>query len=236
MEGAVMERLERDTESFGHPENLTDRMLPRAVPDVHVRGGYESMVKPVIDRVAGIVLSVVTLPIVAVIVPLIWWAMGRPAIFKQQRVGRFGEEFTVYKFRTMGMDRRTGELSIAHDDRRVNHKSSEDPRHTDVGRFLRKWSLDEIPQLWNVALGDMSLIGPRPELPSIVARYEPWQHHRHEVKPGLTGLWQVSARGDAPMHEATDIDIDYVEHISFTHDLSIAIRTPLAVLGSRTGQ
>jgi lipopolysaccharide/colanic/teichoic acid biosynthesis glycosyltransferase len=231
-----MEGLERGAESFGHPEELTVRMVPRAVPDVHQPGVYESMIKPVIDRVAGIVLSVITLPIVAVIVLSIWSTMGRPAIFKQQRVGRFGEEFTVYKFRTMGMDRRTSDLTIGHDERRVNHKSTDDPRHTDLGRFLRKWSLDEIPQLWNIALGNMSLIGPRPELPSIVASYEPWQHHRHEVKPGLTGLWQVSARGDAPMHEATDIDIDYVEHVTFRHDLSIVVHTPLAVLGSRQGQ
>ena len=133
---------------------------------------------------------------------------------------RFGREFTVYKFRTMNSTA-VSTISITHDDRRTNHKSTDDPRHTDLGRFLRKWSLDEIPQLWNVALGDMSLIGPRPELPSIVAKYEPWQHRRHEVKPGLTGLWQVTARGDAPMHEATDIDVDYVENVRFVDDTKI---------------
>lgn len=230
-----MEELERRAGSFDHTEGMADRMQPRAVPDVHVRGVYESVVKPVVDRLAGVLLSIITFPIVLVVVPVIWATMGRPAIFTQRRVGRFGEEFTVYKFRTMGQDRRTSDTPNVQDDRRVNHKSDVDPRHTDVGRFLRKWSLDEIPQLWNVALGNMSLIGPRPELPSIVERYEPWQHARHEVKPGLTGLWQVSARGDAPMHEATDIDLDYVANVTFTHDFTIALRTPTAVLGSRQG-
>jgi lipopolysaccharide/colanic/teichoic acid biosynthesis glycosyltransferase len=189
-----------------------------------------------LDRLAGVVLSVVTLPIVLVVVPLIWSTMGRPAVFKQVRVGRFGREFTVYKFRTMSADRRAGGSGVVDVDRRVNHKSDADPRHTEFGRFLRKWSLDEVPQFWNVALGDMSMVGPRPELPSIVERYEPWQHARHEVKPGLTGSWQVSARGDAPMHEATDIDIDYVDNVTFMQDLSIVARTPAAALGSHKGQ
>jgi len=118
----------------------------------------------------------------------------------------------------------------------VNHKSTSDPRHTSFGRFLRKWSLDEIPQFWNVAIGNMSLIGPRPELPEIVDQYEPWQHRRHEVRPGVTGLWQISARGDAPMHEATGIDIEYVDNIGFIADLRIVFSTPQAVLGSQQGQ
>jgi lipopolysaccharide/colanic/teichoic acid biosynthesis glycosyltransferase len=172
---------------------------------------------------------------VLIIVPAIWSNLGRPAVFKQQRIGRFGKEFTVYKFRTMDADRRFSDVSIGHDERRVNHKSVADPRHTDIGRFLRTWSLDELPQFWNVALGDMSLIGPRPELPSIVDGYEEWQHHRHEVKPGLTGLWQVSARNGVPMHEATDVDIDYVDNIALAEDLRILLNTPAAVLGSQKG-
>jgi lipopolysaccharide/colanic/teichoic acid biosynthesis glycosyltransferase len=161
--------------------------------------------------------------------------MGFPAIFKQRRVGRFGEEFTVYKLRTMRHDRRVIEANFTGPDRRVNHKSAEDPRHTPFGRFLRKWSIDELPQLWNVALGQMSLIGPRPELPHLVARYEQWQHMRHDTRPGMTGLWQVSARGDIPMHEATDLDIDYVRNLSFTLDLKILILTLPAMLGMRKG-
>jgi lipopolysaccharide/colanic/teichoic acid biosynthesis glycosyltransferase len=208
---------------------------PRLVPPVHRPGIYERFAKPALDRLGGVVLTVATLPIVMVVVPLIWLSIGRPAIFRQVRLGRFGEEFEVYKFRTMRHDRRASAQPIGHVDRRVNHKSADDPRHTDIGRFLRKWSLDEIPQFWNVAMGDMSLVGPRPELPQVVARYEEWQHRRHEVKPGLTGLWQISARGQVPMHEATDIDIEYVDNITFMNDLRIILRTPSAMLGGKRG-
>jgi lipopolysaccharide/colanic/teichoic acid biosynthesis glycosyltransferase len=170
-----------------------------------------------------------------IIVPLVWWKLGRPAIFKQQRVGKNGREFTVYKLRTMLPDRRQQVVPFDGNDRRVNHKSPDDPRHIPLGRFLRKWSLDEIPQFWNVALGHMSLVGPRPELPHIVAKYEDWQHSRHQVKPGITGLWQVSERGDVPMHEATDIDIEYVEKVSLAADLRILALTIPAALGSQKG-
>lgn len=207
----------------------------RAVPEPRPVGTYELFFKPAVDRVAGIVLSIVTLPLLMVVVPLIWMTMGFPAIFKQRRVGRYGEEFTVYKLRTMRHDRRVTEANFTGTDRRVNHKSADDPRHTPLGRFLRKWSIDELPQLWNVALGQMSLIGPRPELPHLVAKYEAWQHQRHDTRPGMTGLWQVSARGDIPMHEATELDIEYVHNLSFTTDLKILILTLPAMLGMRKG-
>ena len=229
-----MENVERT--SFDLDEGLGERTRQPPLSDVRVRGVYEWAMKPVLDRVAGIMLSLVVFPLVVLIVPLIWLTLGRPAIFRQVRVGRFGCEFTVFKFRTMETDRRSSDVSIAHVERRVNHKSSADPRHTSLGRFLRKWSLDELPQLWNMAFGHMSLIGPRPELPDIVGRYEPWQHRRHEVKPGLTGLWQVTARGEAPMHEATDIDVAYVENVSFLEDIRIVMRTPAAVLRARKSQ
>lgn len=225
-------------QGFSEDSNETESAFlpqPRLTPLVHQRGIYERVFKPTLDRIAGVLLSVVTLPFVMLLVPAIWYKLGRPAVFRQQRIGRFGEEFTVYKFRTMDQDRRATDVAIEHGDRRINHKSTADPRHTNFGRFLRAWSLDEIPQFWNVALGDMSLIGPRPELPHVVNGYEEWQHHRHEVKPGLTGLWQVSARGDGPMHEATDIDIDYINNVSFTGDLRILVNTPAAVLGSQKG-
>ena len=230
-----MEDLERRGDAFGLEDGFVGRVAPRAVPVVHDAGVYEVFVKPVLDRVVGVVLSVVTFPLVVVIAVAIWVSMGSPVIFRQVRIGRFGREFTVFKFRTMEPDRRAVRVAFEHPDRRMNHKSVEDPRHTGLGQFLRKWSLDEVPQFWNVALGDMSLVGPRPELPEIVGRYEPWQHRRHEVRPGLTGLWQVSARGDVPMHEATDIDVDYVDHVSFVEDVKILARTPGAVLGSRRG-
>lgn len=207
----------------------------RAVPAPRPVNGYERFAKPVLDRMAGVVLSLVTLPLLMVVIPLIWLSMGFPAIFKQRRVGRYGEEFTVYKLRTMRHDRRVIEADFTGPDRRQNHKSESDPRHTKLGRFLRKWSIDEIPQLWNVALGQMSLIGPRPELPHLVAKYEQWQHMRHDTRPGMTGLWQVTARGDIPMHEATDLDIEYVRNLSFSADLKILLLTLPAMLGMRKG-
>jgi len=197
----------------------------------HRSGAYERWVKPVLDRVAALGATIVTLPMVVGIVLLIWLTMGRPAIFRQRRVGRGGTEFTVYKFRTMGHDRRERQLPFSGDDRRLNHKSPDDPRHTGLGRFLRKWSLDEVPQFWNVLLGQMSLVGPRPELVEIADRYQPWQHRRHVVKPGITGLWQISHRGNVPMHEATHVDLAYVDQLSFAVDVKILLRTVPAMLG-----
>ena len=227
---------ERDrARAIGVDRGASDQRRLRAVDDPHKRGPYERFIKPLIDVMSGVALSIITLPIVAIIVPMIWLTMGRPAIFRQARVGRFGDQFTVLKFRTMRQDRRLASVPFDGTDRRVNHKSPDDPRHTKVGRFLRKWSLDEIPQFWNVAMGQMSLVGPRPELPNIVAKYEPWQHRRHEVKPGLTGLWQVSERGNVPMHEATHIDVEYVDNVSLAQDVRIILKTPAAMLGSNKG-
>jgi lipopolysaccharide/colanic/teichoic acid biosynthesis glycosyltransferase len=156
-------------------------------------------------------------------------------ILRQERVGKSGAVFTIYKFRTMEPDRRLHDVAGFGEERRLTHKHPNDPRLTPVGRFLRKWSLDELPQFWNVVRGEMSLVGPRPELPKIVAGYEPWQHARHWVKPGITGLWQISERGDRVMHECTETDLVYLDEISLTTDLKIMVLTPLAALGLRRG-
>lgn len=226
-----MEGIERYP---GRDAGITERGLHAVHPQI-VPGFYARWAKPLADRLFGVAASILTAPLVAVIAWLVGWKMGRPVVFKQRRVGRFGVEFTVYKFRTMAPDRRTNHDPSFEPDRRVTHKSDDDPRHTGLGRWLRRWSLDEIPQFWNVAKGDMSLVGPRPELPSVVARYEPWQHRRHDVRPGLTGLWQVSARGQVPMHEATELDIEYAENVTFRNDLRILLATPRAMLGSNRG-
>lgn len=135
-------------------------------------------------------------------------------------------------------ERRAADRRAPHGGRRNNHKSLDDPRHTRLGRFLRATSMDELPQLVNVLRGELSLVGPRPELPEIVATYEPWQHARHTVKPGLTGLWQVTERGlEAPMHEHVDTDLRYVAHLSLLTDLRILLLTPMAILGlTRAGR
>ena len=158
-----------------------------------------------------------------------------PVLFRQVRIGRHGRPFGMLKFRTMRAERRLRNSGppARVDERRQRHKSVRDPRVTRVGRYLRRACLDELPQLWNVVWGDMSVVGPRPELPSIVEKYEPWQHLRHQVSPGITGWWQVNRAADQLMHEATELDIFYVEHCSLSLDLRILARTLGAVLDGR---
>lgn len=196
---------------------------------------YERYAKAGFDRVAGVVLAVVAIPIFVVIALLIRVKLGKGVIYKQQRVGRHGKPFTMYKFRTMAPDRRQSAQPFAGPDRRVCHKRDDDPRHTPLGRFLRRASLDELPQILNVVRGEMSLVGPRPELPHIVERYEPWQHARHSVKPGITGFWQLSGRAGGLAYEGVELDLDYLSNLSFGTDLWVLLRTvPVAL--SRTGR
>ena len=194
---------------------------------------YVRLWKPCLDRLAAILLLLVTAPVLALVTLVVRVKLGPGVIFRQQRIGRHGVAFDVLKFRTMRPDRRRADVPISFPDRRCTHKSGADPRHTPVGRFLRRWSLDELPQLFNVARGQMSLIGPRPELASVVARYQPWQHERHDVKPGLTGLWQVTARGEGPMELRTDLDIEYARRICFALDARILAATAAAFVTKR---
>ncbi len=198
------------------------------------RWAYERFLKRTIDLIGATVLLLAVAPILLTTLLLVRAAQGPGVMFRQRRVGRNNTEFTVYKVRTMRPDRRVANVPFVGTDRRQTHKHPNDPRLTPVGRCIRKWSLDELPQLWNVVRGDMSLVGPRPELVQIVEqRYEPWQLERHRVKPGMTGLWQVSARGDeAPMHMRTDLDIEYVHRLSFLFDCKILLRTVPAVFRS----
>jgi lipopolysaccharide/colanic/teichoic acid biosynthesis glycosyltransferase len=196
---------------------------------------YERYVKPVLDRVVALLGLLIALPMLLLIALLILIRLGRPMILCQVRVGRGGEKFTLYKFRTMLPDRRKVDEPYDGEERRLTHKHPHDPRLTPLGRKLRKWSFDELPQLWNVVKGDMSLVGPRPELVDIVARYHPWQHRRHAVKPGLTGLWQVKARGNGPMQERTDLDVSYTQRVTLRDDLRILVLTVPALLGAHLG-
>ena len=204
----------------------------RAIPVP--RGPYVRVVKPLADRtVAALAVVVAAVPML-VIAGVVAVTMGRPVLFRQRRVGRDGEVFEVLKFRTMRPDRRSGHLDVIHDRRRT-HKSEADPRHTRVGRWLRRYSLDELPQLFNVLRGEMSIVGPRPELEDVVANYPSGLHQRHHVTPGLTGLWQVSARGAGPMHENGQWDLAYIEQVSLWTDLRIVAKTPSAVFGANCG-
>lgn len=163
--------------------------------------------------------------------PLLAWCAWRvhrsspgPAFFRQTRIGQDGAPFEMWKLRTMRMDTDLYAEAPA---------GAEDPRVTETGRWLRKTSLDELPQLWNVVRGEMSLVGPRPEMPFIVDTYDEWQRRRLTVKPGITGLWQILGRKDLPMHENLQYDFYYIRNQSIVLDLSILVRTVGAVLTRR---
>jgi lipopolysaccharide/colanic/teichoic acid biosynthesis glycosyltransferase len=182
----------------------------------------------------AILLMLMLSPLFLIIALAIWLETRSQPIFRQTRIGRNNEPFVIYKFCTMIPDRRTANLPFEGKDRRKTHKSPNDPRVTRIGHFLRATSLDELPQLINIIRGDMSFIGPRPELPGIVRSYAPWQHQRHLVTPGLTGWWQIQGRSDLPMHEHTELDIYYVINFSWSLDLRIVLHT-IAILLLRTG-
>ncbi len=182
------------------------------------------------------VAIVVTLPIMLVIAVAIKLDSGGPVIFRQLRVGENGRLFPMYKFRSMvsGADR-VGLAAAPHKtkDGRPIHKARNDSRVTRVGRFLRRFSLDELPQLLNVLLGDMSLVGPRPEIPMIVQHYEPWQWTRFALPQGMTGWWQINRRGDKLMHQSTETDLYYIYNRSLWLDIRILFRTVMAVVRGR---
>lgn len=176
-----------------------------------------------------------TSPIMLVTAIAIWLEDRGPVLFRQIRIGREGEPFYCYKFRSMVVDAeaKLAELQSQNETDGVLFKMSKDPRVTKVGRFIRRFSIDELPQLFNVLSGKMSLIGPRPALPSEVANYEPAVRRRMHVRPGLTGLAQVSGRSDLSWSETVRLDLYYVDNWSLFQDLSILLRTVGAVVGSR---
>ncbi len=180
------------------------------------------IVKRTIDVVvSAVVLAVAAVPM-AVLAVAVRLTMGSPVLFRQERPGRDEVVFTLLKFRTM-REARPGEDALASDAERL----------TGLGRWLRRTSLDELPTLWNVLRGDMSLVGPRPLLVAYLDRYSPTQRRRHEVKPGVTGLAQVEGRNDLSWDEQFRLDVWYVDHRSLRLDLSILARTVTAVFSGR---
>lgn len=186
------------------------------------------------DIVGSLVLLVIAAPIMAGVALAIWLEDRGPVIFRQVRVGRSGQEFHCLKFRSMGIDAeaRLAELVASNEAAGPLFKMARDPRVTRVGRFIRRFSLDELPQLWNALRGDMSLVGPRPALPKEVAQYDPDTRRRLDVRPGLTGLWQVSGRSKLSWEDTVRLDLYYVDNWSIVQDLMILARTARAVVGS----
>jgi exopolysaccharide biosynthesis polyprenyl glycosylphosphotransferase len=195
--------------------------------------GGTQLVKSLFDRVGALLALLVLAPLLgAVVVAIRTTTGGGPALFRQTRVGRDGGEFTVLKFRTMVLDAeaRKAELLERNEHDGALFKIKSDPRVTPVGAWLRRYSVDELPQLFNVLRGDMSLVGPRPPLPDEVAKYGDDVRRRLVVKPGMTGLWQVSGRSDLSWEESVRLDLRYVENWSLALDLQILWRTWSAVL------
>ncbi|MFI7544411.1 sugar transferase [Actinoplanes sp. NPDC049599] len=251
IDGAALRRLawqlERDEIDLIVASTLVDvagdRTTIRPVdglPMLHVEHprlkGSARLVKAAFDRAGALVLLTLSAPLLAVVATLVMFGKGGrgPAVFRQERVGKDGKPFVLYKFRTMvvNAEARLPELRNLNDTDGELFKLRKDPRVTPVGQFLRRYSLDELPQLVNVLKGDMSLVGPRPPLAREVAGYPADMRRRLVVKPGLTGLWQVSGRSDLSWDESIRLDLTYVENWSLVMDLAILARTVSAVVRS----
>jgi lipopolysaccharide/colanic/teichoic acid biosynthesis glycosyltransferase len=239
-EGAV-ELRPRLTELPATPATLADAAAIDELPadfipiiplDFHPASRLQLGLKRVLDLVGAAIGLVVLSPILLVAVLAILATDGRPVLFRQARVGRGGRSFTIVKFRTMIRDaeERYAELAQHSDTRGAAFKMTNDPRITRLGRILRKTSVDELPQLWNVLRGEMSLVGPRPAPAREVVLYEPWHLQRLKMKPGLTGAWQISARMDDDFDRRAAIDVDYVTSWSVLLDVKIILATIPALI------
>ncbi len=247
LDGAMLRRLawelERDDIDLIVSSSLVDtagdRITVRPVdglPMMHIEhprlSGGRRLVKAVFDVSLAALLLVLLWPVFLGIAAWIRLDTGGPVFFRQVRVGRGEETFLMYKFRTMHTDaeQRLQKIRGQNDFSGVLFKMREDPRVTRAGRVLRRYSLDELPQLINVLLGQMSLVGPRPPLPSEVEQYPQDMRRRLVVKPGMTGLWQVSGRSDLTWEDSIRLDLRYVENWSLTVDLVILMRTAMVVM------
>ena len=193
---------------------------------------YEA-IKRLIDITCSFVGILVLSPLFIIIAIIIKFTSKGPVFFSQKRVGKYGREFDMYKFRSMVVNAEELKEKLAAQNEMSGpmFKMKDDPRVTKVGKFIRKTSIDELPQLWNVLKGDMSLVGPRPSLPKEVAQFEGWMYKRLEVKPGLTCYWQVSGRNNIEFDEWMRLDIKYVEERSFWIDMKLIFKTVFVLFG-----
>jgi exopolysaccharide biosynthesis polyprenyl glycosylphosphotransferase len=192
------------------------------------------LVKRVTDIVLAAAALLLVFPIMLLIALLIRLTSPGPAIFRQERCGLNGRRFVFYKFRSMCLDAEALRESVEHmSQRELAMKIPNDPRLTGVGRWLRKFSADELPQLWNVLKGDMSLVGPRPAIPSEVEQYKRWQRRRLRMRPGLTCLWAISGRDEVDFETWMKLDMEYIDNWSLGLDWKIILRTIPSVLSGR---
>jgi lipopolysaccharide/colanic/teichoic acid biosynthesis glycosyltransferase len=212
------------------------RRLAEGEPIVAAEGNQSSLyrsTKRALDAIVAAALLVLLAPVLVSVYAVLWITTKGQPIFRQQRLGGRGRRFVMYKFRTMVLDAAARQHEIRNEQAGPIFKNRRDPRITRVGRFLRASSLDELPQLVNVLLGQMSLVGPRPPLAQEVAQYQPWQWRRLAVKPGLTCIWQVSGRSEIGFDEWARMDIRYLKRQSLPTDLGLLLRTPASVLSGR---
>jgi exopolysaccharide biosynthesis polyprenyl glycosylphosphotransferase len=250
MDGVALRRLAWELEKEGTDLLVAPALLDVAGPRTTIRAvaglpllhvdhaeltGVKWAVKSFFDKAIATAALCILSPLLAFIAVAIMLDDGCPVLFAQTRIGREGEPFTVLKFRTMVPDAELRREAMAELDEGdgLLFKVRNDPRVTATGAWLRKWSIDELPQLFNVILGEMSIVGPRPPLPSEVARYGHDVRRRLVVKPGMTGLWQVNGRSDLSREDAVRLDLRYVENWSFALDLQILWKTWAAVIKRR---
>jgi exopolysaccharide biosynthesis polyprenyl glycosylphosphotransferase len=216
--------------------NRVDLASLGGIPLISVRApalrGWHHQIKRTLDVLLSLLLLFLFSPVLLLLALAIRIESEGPVLFRQSRMGRDGRLFTCFKFRSMveGADAARERLRPLSDVDGPIFKMREDPRITRVGRFIRRFSLDELPQLFNVVVGDMSLVGPRPPMPIEVESYAEWHHRRLDVAPGLTGLWQVSGRSDLTFDEMVMLDLFYAENWSLGMDLKILLRTVPTVL------
>ena len=221
---------------------VTSRIVSERIGNIPLLGfledslqGWPRWIKRFIDLVGSSLGLVVLAPFFAVIAVMIKLTSKGPVFFTQTRLGKNGKPFVVYKFRTMkvGAEFEKEKLQHLNEARGPLFKIREDPRLTKIGGFLRRSSIDELPQLFNVLLGQMSLVGPRPPLPHEFEKYELWQRKRLQATPGITGLWQVRGRSLLPFEEMVKLDIYYLENWSLWLDIKILLKTVWAVVTGR---
>ncbi len=218
----------------GHASRTVTRNLSLDPRARRADGFYSKHGKRCFDLAATLLILPIALPFIVGVAVFVRLMMGEGVLLRQARVGRNGETFSMYKFRTMQPSRRRDHRPFDGHDRRRTHKDPNDPRHTPAGKRLRETSLDEFPQLFNVLRGEMSLVGPRPELADVVDRYDLRGHPRHCVTPGITGIWQITMRNEgALLHECFDADLEYTTSVRFRTDLRILLRTVKVLVAAR---
>ena len=195
---------------------------------------YEA-IKRLIDIICSFVGILVLSPLFIIIAIIIKFTSKGPVFFSQKRVGRNGKEFDMYKFRSMVVNAEELKEKLAAQNEMSGpmFKMKDDPRVTKVGKFIRKTSIDELPQLWNILKGDMSLVGPRPSLPKEVAQFDEWMYKRLEVKPGLTCYWQVSGRNNIDFEDWMKLDIRYVQERNLWVDIKLIFKTVFVLFGDK---